>query len=259
MGIRQGPLLLLAIGIVLAVLLLVPPIPQPEAYHDFADQRPVLGIPNGLNVVSNLAFILVGLAGLRFLWRWRQAATDAFRHSADALPYLVFFPGVIGIGLGSGYYHLDPQHTTLFWDRLPIAVTFMALFAAILNEHLGRTVGQTALPLLVLVLGGAATAGYWLWSELAGHGDLRPYLLVQAIPMLFTPLLVLVTTPRYSHGGHFVTAICFYCAALAFDLLDAQVYALLRETISGHTLKHLTGAFAAWWILRMLQQRKARH
>ncbi len=257
MGIRQGRLLLLVIGIVLAVLLLIPPIPQPDAYHDFADQRPVLGIPNGLHVLSNLAFILVGLAGLRFLWCWRRAAADAFRHPADARPYLVFFPGLIGIGLGSGYYHLDPQHTTLFWDRLPMAVTFMALFAAILNERLGRTVGQPALPLLVL--GGAAATGYWLWSELAGHGDLRPYMLVQAIPMLLTPLLVLLTTPRYSHGGSFVTAIGIYCAARAFDLLDAQVYALLRETVSGHTLKHLTGAVAAWWILRMLQKRKARH
>ena len=45
-------------------LLLLPPIAQSQNYHDFADQRTILGIPHFWNVVSNLPFIAVGTAGL---------------------------------------------------------------------------------------------------------------------------------------------------------------------------------------------------
>ncbi len=45
-------------------LLLLPPISQDQNYHDFADQRTILGIPHFWNVVSNLPFIAVGLAGV---------------------------------------------------------------------------------------------------------------------------------------------------------------------------------------------------
>jgi hypothetical protein len=49
----------------LSALLLVPPITQDQNYHDFADQRTLLGIPNFWNVVSNLPFIAVGAVGVR--------------------------------------------------------------------------------------------------------------------------------------------------------------------------------------------------
>lgn len=48
----------------LAALLLVPPIPQSQIYHGFADRQTLLGIPNFWNVVSNLPFLLVGALGL---------------------------------------------------------------------------------------------------------------------------------------------------------------------------------------------------
>ena len=49
----------------LAALLLLPPIPQDQSYHKFADQRTLFGTPNFWNVVSNFPFIAIGLAGLR--------------------------------------------------------------------------------------------------------------------------------------------------------------------------------------------------
>lgn len=55
-----------SLGVVSAVMVLAaafsPPIPQPQEYHQFADQRMLLGIPNFLNVVSNVPFLLVGAA-----------------------------------------------------------------------------------------------------------------------------------------------------------------------------------------------------
>ena len=44
-------------------LLLLPPIAQDQSYHQFADQRTLLGIPNFWNVVSNLPFIAIGATG----------------------------------------------------------------------------------------------------------------------------------------------------------------------------------------------------
>jgi len=48
----------------LAALPLLPPIPQDQTYHHFADARALLGIPNVWNVISNLPFIAIGAVGL---------------------------------------------------------------------------------------------------------------------------------------------------------------------------------------------------
>ena len=91
-------------------LLLLPPISQDQNYHDFADQRTVLGIPHFWNVVSNLPFIAVGVAGIR----------SSRRNPA----IFVLFLGILMTGFGSSYYHLDPNDYTLFWDRLPMSIGF---------------------------------------------------------------------------------------------------------------------------------------
>ena len=66
-AIRSHPLVFLfgLAAVSLLGLLLVPPIPQSQIYHGFADQRTLFGIPNFWNVVSNLPFVLVGAAGLK--------------------------------------------------------------------------------------------------------------------------------------------------------------------------------------------------
>ena len=64
---RNWPLFLVLLGLMaasLAGLLLLPPIPQDQSYHQFADQRAMLGIPNFWNVVSNFPFIAIGAVGL---------------------------------------------------------------------------------------------------------------------------------------------------------------------------------------------------
>ena len=48
----------------LAVILLQKPLAQNQFYHAFADSRPFLSVPNFGDVVSNLAFLIVGVAGL---------------------------------------------------------------------------------------------------------------------------------------------------------------------------------------------------
>jgi hypothetical protein len=60
---------LLAAVAATVVVRLFPAIPQSEADHNFVDQRPLLGIANCLNVISNAPFPLIGLAGRGFTLR----------------------------------------------------------------------------------------------------------------------------------------------------------------------------------------------
>ena len=113
------------IGLTLATIVamaLAPRIPQEESYHDFADQRSVLGISNFLNVVSNLPFLLTGVAGLLFVTRKPStASTGSFLHRFERWPYAVFFLGVTLACFGSAYWsHPYVTHSpkrSRFWTR----------------------------------------------------------------------------------------------------------------------------------------------
>src|SRR3981189_114737 len=65
---HTGLIVLVLVTILLfSSIAFIPRIPQPLSYHNFADQRPGLGIPNFGNVISNLPFAIFGLMGLLFL------------------------------------------------------------------------------------------------------------------------------------------------------------------------------------------------
>ncbi len=249
---RFSPRGLLILGFTLAVpavFLFLPPLPQWASYHAFADRRSFLGIPNFLDLISNIPFLLVGIMGLGVRLRPRFA----FRDSAEEWPYLIFFLGVVLTALGSAYYHLAPDNSRLVWDRLPMALAFMAFFAAVITERISIKAGlYLLLPLIIL---GAASVLYWHYSELRGAGDLRPYALVQLYPLLAIPLILLLYPPKYTHSGYLWWALIFYVLAKGFELLDAEIFSL-GHIVSGHTLKHLAAALAAYWLVRMLQKRR---
>jgi len=56
-------LLVVSIGIII----FVDPVPQDLSYHNFADTRGWLGIPNFGNVASNVGFLVVGVIALAAL------------------------------------------------------------------------------------------------------------------------------------------------------------------------------------------------
>ena len=99
------------------------PIAQNQAYHDFADRGQFLGIPNFFAVISNIPFLLVGIAGLRYC---RSSLLLSYR-----LAWVIFFAGVAIISAGSAWYHLNPNNDALVWDRLPMTIAFMGLLAAL--------------------------------------------------------------------------------------------------------------------------------
>lgn len=245
------------IGIVLGVLAValviawrVPPVPQDPAYHRFADARPFLGVPHALNVLSNLGFLIAGGAGLRRVLG--GAGRAAFVDGRERWPWAVFFAGLTLTGLGSAWYHLDPGNVRLVWDRLPMTVAFMGLFAAMIAERIGLRAGLALLgPLLVVGMGSVL---WWHAGEQQGRGDLRAYGLVQFFPLLAIPLLAWLFPARYTHGGYWGLAVLVYAAAKGLELADARVLAL-GGVVSGHALKHLGAALAGGAFCRMLALR----
>jgi len=231
----------------------LPPIPQSLAYHAFADTRPMLGVPNFLNVASNAAFLLVGGAGFVTVCRAGRTRDIIFAGSSERWPYALLFLSVTLTGLGSAYYHLAPDNARLVWDRLPMAVAFAALFSAVVTERFDGAVGAALLA--PLVAASVASVLYWHITEAAGHGDLRPYIVVQFYPVLAIPLIMYLFPSRYSRGGDLLAAAALYAVAKGFEALDAMIFALGR-IVSGHTLKHLAAAAAVALIIRMLQIRR---
>ena len=225
----KAPLLLLTVaGVVATVALVLPPIPQPLFYHNFADHRPWLGIPNFGDVASNLPFAIIGFWGLLVLF---VSPTATFIDSRERWPYALMFAGLILTAIGSGYYHLAPGNARLVWDRIPINITIMALLTAVIAERIS------------------------IVASLQGHGDLRFYAAVQVYAILVL-LLALLFPPRYTRGADFAVVVGFYVLAKLLEESDRPIFAF-GHIVSGHTLKHLAAAAAGFWILRMLKKRKA--
>jgi hypothetical protein len=231
------------------VLFLFDPIPQDPAYHQFADGRTWLGVPNFQNVAGNLPFLFVGIAGLLALRRARVEDVGARRG------YAVFFVAVAGVAFGSGWYHLEPTTKDLFWDRLPMSVGFAGLMATVLSDRLGEKVGRIALwPLVAASVG---TVLWWRFTEDAGCGDLRAYGLAQGLPLLWIVGLLLLFPGRAETGRLFAWLVAWYLAAKFLEHFDRQVFDATGGAVSGHALKHPAAAMATWQVVLMLRARQA--
>jgi hypothetical protein len=242
--------------VVVFIVGMLDPIPQDPNYHLFADQRSFFGIPNFNDVVSNIGFAAVGVLGLLVVAGGR--GREIFAGSHDARPYLIFLIGVALVSLGSVYYHLAPSNERLFWDRLPMSMGFMAITSAVVADRVDARAGNGWL-LLLLLAAGVASLVYWDWTESLGRGDLRFYALIQFYPMVALPLIIgLFPRHRYTLGRYLAWGILWYGLSKVFEHFDHEVFGFLGHTVSGHTLKHLTAAVAAFVVLRMLLSTKAR-
>jgi len=230
-----------------------PPIPQDQGYFLFADNRSLGGIPNAGDVVSNLPFLFVGILGLLALRRhWRDETR--FIHAWEAIPFLVTFIGLILLGPCSAYFHWAPSNDTQAWDRLPMTLVFMAFFSIIITERIHLKSGLYLLPVLLAV--GAGSVIYWSVTESHGQGDLRPYALVQFLPVLMIPLMLLLFNPMYTGGRYLIALIAWYGLAKIFELLDVWIYAFTHHLVSGHTLKHLAAAVGIFGLVKYIQVRQ---
>jgi hypothetical protein len=236
MNIRLRTLQFMAMPAVVGVALLIHgPIAQFADYHHFADSRTVFGIVNFSDTVSNLPFLVIGMAGVAC---WLRKRTEE-----RSWAWLAVFLGAIAVAFGSTYYHQAPDDSRLVWDRLPIALTFMAFFVALLEEGLAA-----ALPRVLGCALAVAALSVFYWQE---TGDLRPYLWTQVVPLLAIPVSLVTFPARFTQRhGYWAVFACYLVAKLC-EVLDFQLFAYSHGIVSGHSLKHLVAAAGLAVLVRM--------
>lgn len=224
----------------IAVILITAPIPQDPDYHLLTDNRYRFGIPNFADVVSNVPFTIIGLMGL-FL-----CLND---ESKISLSWLTFFVGLIFVAMGSSYYHLNPNNQTLVWDRLPMMISFMALFVALLTENILGFNEKPALPIAVLL--GFSSVIYWHYTD-----DLRFYGFMQLAPLAAIPVVLYLYKGQYTHRYYLMYGLLCYLLAKVFEMADKFFFELSGQLFSGHTIKHLFAAAATYCVYLMLKNRQ---
>ena len=226
----------------------IEPVPQDPRYHNFGDSRKFLGIPNALDVLSNIPLIIVGLIGIVTTGKMLQ--NKAF--STSVFQYLIFFLGVFLTGFGSLYYHYAPSNETLIWDRFPITILTIGFFCSVISELISPKASLVLVfPFLIVGIG---SVFHWNYTEQHGCGDLRLYGVVQFLPLILIALILLMYQFPANYLPYIIALTVFYALSRLTETFDHEIFETLR-LISGHTLKHLFAAAAAYCVLRMLQKR----
>ena len=231
---------LLLIFVVWAVL---PAIPQDPGYHLFADQRPWLGIPHAANVLSNAFFVLAGLYGLARLTARARARFPAATEAGLCCLAL----GLIFTGLGSAWYHLDPDDVTLAWDRLPMTLVFTGVLGVAIAQRVGQNVARVGLAILFEL--GVLSIAYWRMSA-----DLSLYLTLQ-FGGVAALLLLLLLTRRGDDPFPWWWVIAWYGLAKVAEAADQGIWQVTNGFLAGHMVKHLLAAAAGAAALSPLRAR----
>lgn len=220
--------LIYAISIIAVVTcFFIKPIHQDQEYHNFADSATLFSIPNFWNVISNLPFVIIGVIGLIKVMSIKEYPLKS--------NFVVFFVGIFFTGFGSGYYHFNPNDTTLIWDRLPMTISFMSFLSIIIGEFIDSNKGKKFLPSFLFI--GMLSIVYWIFSE-----DLRFYALIQFLPILLILIILFLSKKELAYKKYFWLIIVFYTIAKFLESYDDFIYSVTYKMISGHSLKHIAAA-----------------
>lgn len=233
--------LLLGVAALLALALFGPMLPASAHQHTLADQRALWGIPCALDVLSNLPFAIAGLWGLVALRRVAPGMLDAPSRALASL----FFAGLVCTAAGSALYHWQPQDAGLLWDRLGMVLPFAGLLGLAGASRVSARAGAAAAGTVLLA---GPLAVLW-WSH---SGNLLPWAVVQLGGMLV--VLALACLPRRDGALalHLGAVMALYALAKLFEAADHAVFEATGQAVSGHSLKHVLAAAAAWPVLEAL-------
>lgn len=228
------------------LMLVTPRIPQDQSYHDFADQRNLIGIPNTLNVISNFPYLIIGVVGFILCFYPNYLGLSSI---GEVWGFAIFYIGITTTAFGSAYYHLKPNDSTLVWDRLPMTIAFSSIMAVFIIERIDERKGTISLAPLLFI--GVVSVAYWRFAD-----DLRPYALVQFVPCFAIPAMAIALPPKYTHSSYWLWGAGWYLLAKVEEAMDKEIYGLTHHIVSGHTLKHLCSAMVPVFVTMMLVRRR---
>jgi hypothetical protein len=235
---RTEVLLLFACLGLAAVALFGPALAQPADYHAFADQRVLWGLPFAMDVLSNLPFALAGLAGTWYLLSLPPRVLGNAQRAMSAL----FFAGLVLTAAASMWYHWQPDDAGLAVDRYGMAVAFAGLLGLAAAGRVSERAGA-ALGLASLVL---APFSVHAWSA---TGNVLPWAVLQFGGMALVLWLALLRPVPSALDIRWGLVILAYAAAKLLEANDHLVFAATGQLVSGHTLKHVVAALAAWPVI----------
>lgn len=268
---RREACLIGAATLLLLLALLAPEITGPGAASaQFADTRKLASLPNALDVLSNLPFLVLGLLGLHRLHSLEHAHEQGNEGTAagfahDELPVnaldcaWLFFAGLVLVAAGSAFYHLQPDDVLrLAGDRAAMAVAFAGVIGLAVCERVSQRAGWPAACI-------ALAAGLLAVAVFHETGNVTPWAVVQfggialvLVMALLRPLRAGARSMQLKLGW----IIAAYALAKLFEIADVAVFEATQQLISGHSLKHLVAALAAIPVLRAvraLQERSLVH
>lgn len=239
--------LLLACGLLLALALFGPHLAQPPHAHDFADTRSLWGIPHALDVLSNLPFAIAGSIGMLLLQRVPRGALPPAQRACAHL----FFAGLLVTAAGSAWYHLAPADGGLAVDRAAMGVAFAGLLGLLVATRVSERAGL-ALGTGLLLLAPAAALAWFL------TGNVLPWAVVQFGGIALLLLVLALGSTADGLQVRWSLVLLAYAVAKLFESQDHGLYEATGQLLSGHTLKHVAAAFAAWPVISAVAARMQR-
>ncbi|MBA0843010.1 hypothetical protein Goarm_000237, partial [Gossypium armourianum] len=158
-------------------------------------------IPNTLNVISNFPFLVIGVIGLVLCFYKNYFK---FSLQGELWGWTCFFIGVAAVGVGSSYYHLDPNDARLVWDRLPMTIAFTSIMAIFIIERIDEQKGTISI--IPLLLAGVVTfyllakveeaedKVIYKWTHHIVSGHTLKHLCAAMVPVFLTLMLAKRTT-----------------------------------------------------------------
>ena len=238
---RAEWLLVVGTATLFALAVFAPALPQDPTYHRFADARTLFRIPRALDVLSNAGFAVLGVSGLALMATGRLRFVS---HSFAASGF-VFFVGLVITAAASASYHLAPDDAGLARDRHAMTIVFAGVLGMVGTERISDRAGIALAGFSLLA--GPASVLWW-----TSTGSVTPYVVLQVGGLLVVAACLLVQ--RRGAGPRWALLLLAYVLAKVCEHFDAQVFMLSGEVVSGHTLKHLVAALAAWAVIQPLRR-----
>lgn len=241
-----------ALAVAAAATAWAPPVALHAGYHAFADGRAWGPVPFAADVLSNLAFAIVGALGLRRLARTAGQATaqGVVRGLSLVAARLVLCLGLLFTAVASGVYHLQPDDAGLALDRMGMAWVFAGVMGVAVANRVSDRAAWMAMALLALVAPAAAAVA-WL------AGNALPWGVVQFGGLAVLAGLACLPARAGQAALPLATMLLGYALAKAAETSDQWVFDLTAGVVSGHTLKHVLAACAVWPLLAPVVYRGA--